>query len=250
MRQLRNAIVILFSLIMAILLVSCSPDDFENPDGSTDKLPFAKYHTVSFDTNGGNAIEAVEVINNGSLERPNAPTRANYIFESWYLDEGLTVPAIFPLKIEGNKTLYAGWLKIADDGKLADAKVKFWANNNFSASYSVTPAGFDLDKLDKKGYHFKITVTYDVYYEKDYDVPYDIGYLGAPKYEAYILNSKGAGYGEDDQTTTTTSQTRTLEFVAKISDLKDEKWMLTFATNNIQNLIYFKNITVKYECIK
>ena len=47
--------------------------------------------------------------------------------------------------------------------------------------YDITPTGFDYDKLEKSGYRIKIKVTYDVYYKKDYDVPFDVGYASLPK---------------------------------------------------------------------
>ena len=56
------------------------------------------------------------------------------------------------------------------------------------ASCIITPPGFDLEELNKRDYKMSITVTYDVYYTKDWDVLFDIGYLGAPKYEVAIFD--------------------------------------------------------------
>ena len=117
-----------------------------------------------------------------------------------------------------------------------------------SASYYITPEGFEWDKLEEKGYKMKITVTYDVYYKKDWDLGF--GYAGSPKYEVSVVNSDGMGKIDDNMPTETTSQTRTLSFSSKIVDLKNTRLVLTFSTDNIQNIIYFKNIKIDYQCYK
>ena len=94
----------------------------------------------------------------------------------------------------------------------------------------------------------KITVSYDVYYKKDWDLGF--GYAGSPKYEVSVVNSDGMGKIDDNMPTETASQTRTLSFSSKIVDLKDTRLVLTFSTDNIQNVIYFKNIEVDYLCYK
>ena len=117
-----------------------------------------------------------------------------------------------------------------------------------SASYYITPNGFDMDELEKKGYNMRITVTYDVYYKKDWSV--GLGYLGSPKYEISLVNSDGMGKIDKDMSTSTSSQTRTFSVSASIADLKNTRLVLTFSTDNIQNIIYFRNITVDYQCFK
>ncbi len=94
----------------------------------------------------------------------------------------------------------------------------------------------------------KIIVTYQVYYEKDYDVPLGIGYAGAPEYNASLINSKNYGDVDEDMPTSTSASYRSLEWILNISDLKNEQLRLIFNTDNIQNIVYFKNITVSYTC--
>ncbi|MBR2024488.1 MAG: InlB B-repeat-containing protein, partial [Clostridia bacterium] len=206
--------------------------------------------TVNFETNGGSKMQSQKIASNGKLSEPTDPQRDQYVFYGWYLDRQLTQTATFPLIIKGDTTLYADWLRVEETGRCADASIKFWANNNYSANYSLTPTGFDYDKLNKAGYSMKIKVTYDVYYEKDYDVWQDIGYAGAPKYEAYILNSKSNGYGNSNMTTTTEKQTKTFECTLKMGDIQNETWSLKFSTDNIQNIVHFENIQIEYKCVK
>ena len=139
-------------------------------------------------------------------------------------------------------------LKLKDTQRCRDCSIKFSTSTDMSASYYITPEGFEWDKLEEKGYKMKITVTYDVYYKKDWDLGF--GYAGSPKYEVSVVNSDGMGKIDDNMSTKTTSQTRTLSFSSRIVDLKNTRLVLTFSTDNIQNIIYFKNIKVDYQCYK
>ena len=96
----------------------------------------------------------------------------------------------------------------------------------------------------------KITVTYDVYYEKDWDMPWDLGYLGAPKFEVCILDDDLVGCMDSDIVAPSSSSTRTITYTTNVVNLIGSKIYLTFSSDNIQNKIYFKNITVNYNCYK
>ena len=139
-------------------------------------------------------------------------------------------------------------LKLEDTQRCKDCSIKFSTPTDMSASYYITPEGFEWDKLEEKGYKMKITVTYDVYYKKDWDLGF--GYAGSPKYEVSVVNSDGMGKIDDNMPTRTNAQTRTLSFSSKIVDLKDTRLVLTFSTDNVQNIIYFKNIKIDYQCYK
>ena len=139
-------------------------------------------------------------------------------------------------------------LKLEDTIRCKDCSIKFLSNENMSASYYITPEGFEWDKLEEKGYKMKITVTYDVYYKKDWDLGF--GYAGSPKYEVSVVNSDGLGKIDDNMPAELTSQTKTISLSSRITDLKDTRLILTFSTDNIQNIIYFKNINVDYQCYK
>ena len=139
-------------------------------------------------------------------------------------------------------------LKLEDSQRCTDCSIKFSASTDMSASYYITPQGFEWDKLEEKGYKMKITVTYDVYYKKDWSL--GLGYAGSPKYEVSVVNSDGMGKIDNNMTTSTSTQTRTISFTSQIVDLKNTRLVLTFSTDNIQNIIYFKNIKVDYQCYK
>ena len=142
-------------------------------------------------------------------------------------------------------------LKTEDRVRCENGAIKFMDNNlNPAIMYNITPSGFELDKLDERGYILKLTITYDVYYEKDYDVLWDIGYAGSPKYEVTIANSDNMGKMEKDLSTSKSSKTKTMSLNLAISDIRNTKWTLTFSTDNVQNIIYFKNITIDYNFLK
>lgn len=207
-----------------------------------------KYHTVRFETNGGSSIESQVATEKDVIDSIKAPRKEDFVFDGWYLDAELTTVAIFPLSPKNDTVLYAKWLRVSDMISCKNVHLKCWNGYDDTATYYVTPAGFDLDRLNELGYTMKIIVTYQVYYEKDYDVPLGIGYAGAPEYNASLINSKNYGDVDEDMPTSTSASYRSLEWILNISDLKNEQLRLIFNTDNIQNIVYFKNITVSYTC--
>ena len=140
---------------------------------------------------------------------------------------------------------------VIDPIKLSDAKRCADCTIATSAStYVITPSGFDLEKLNKRGYKMRITVTYTVSYTKTWDVLWDIGYLGAPKYEVCILDDDLVGKLDADITAPSSSKTRSIYYSTDVVNLIGSKIYLTFSSDNIQNKIHFKNISVKYDCYK
>lgn len=72
----------------------------------------ANQYIVSFDVNGGSAIESV-VTTDGVVVKPNDPTKEGYTFGGWYEDEEFTNPFDFTTeKVNANTTLYAKWNEI------------------------------------------------------------------------------------------------------------------------------------------
>lgn len=142
-------------------------------------------------------------------------------------------------------------LKLEDSAKCENFSIKFMDDDySSSTSFYITPNGFEMDKLEEKGYSMQINVTYNVYYRKDYNVLWDVGYAGSPKYEISIVNEDGLGKFEYDLPTTKSPVSKSLTLTAQIADIKDQRWVLSFSTNNIQNIIYFSDILITYTCFK
>ena len=203
---------------------------------------------IYFETNGGNYIEPIEIGSQG-ITMPE-PTKENYGFAGWYWNQELTQEVTYPFTPSGEVTVYAKWIKTKGTLKCQNTKLKNWDNYSSIQMYSITPNGFDLDELQKNGYYMKITATYNVYYRKDYDVLFDIGYFGAPKYETSISNSDLWGTYETDIKAPSSETKRTISLTASLADIKNNRIILTFSTDNIQNVIYFSDIIITYECYR
>lgn len=199
-------------------------------------------HIVKFVTNGGTVVTNV---NTSELEFSPMTSKKGYTFVGWYSDSGYTKKVSFPLSINAPTTLYAKWLRTEASTLCRSSEIKF-----NRVSYDITPPEFDFYDMSQLGYDMKITVTYHVYYEKDYDVWLDLGYLGSPKYEVSIHNSKEKGKYYEDLGTTKYGDTRSISMRYDAKDLIGDRILLDFSTNNIQNVIYLENISIKYECVK
>ncbi len=67
-------------------------------------------HTVTFNTNGGSAVDPVQVDYDTKVSMPAAPTREGYTFGGWYKDEACTVEFDFENDvITEDIMLYAKW---------------------------------------------------------------------------------------------------------------------------------------------
>ena len=69
--------------------------------------------TVSFDSNGGTAVDSVTCEYNQTITEPAAePTKEDYEFTGWFADEALTDAWNFETdKVTESKTLYAKWVQ-------------------------------------------------------------------------------------------------------------------------------------------
>ena len=72
-------------------------------------------YTITFETNGGTAVEPITAIKGAAINAPQDPTREGYNFGGWYTDndtfqDEYTVPATMP---SGSVTVYAKWVAIA-----------------------------------------------------------------------------------------------------------------------------------------
>jgi len=67
------------------------------------------YYTVSFNTNGGSAVDSQSIPYNQTCSQPTNPTKTGYIFSGWYSDAGLTNQFNFTTQIVTDTTLYVKW---------------------------------------------------------------------------------------------------------------------------------------------
>ncbi|MBW4258542.1 InlB B-repeat-containing protein, partial [Methanobacterium sp. YSL] len=84
-----------------------------------DKMPaeditlYAKWsinaYTITFDSNGGSAVNSITQDYNTSVIAPANPTKLGYTFGGWYSDSGLTTVYVFDKMPAQSITLYAKW---------------------------------------------------------------------------------------------------------------------------------------------
>lgn len=224
--------VLIFLLVMALSMSACTMPT--NND---------KAYTVTFDANGGSEVSQAEV---SKLEQAPETTKEGYVFCGWYRDGDLTLPVTYPFNVTRDMTLYAKWVKSTYTLDLANASVSYDIEHNYKAEYLVNPSEFDLEVLAAQGYDIKIDVTYEVFYEKNYDIPF--GYRGAPDHDVHLTDSYDQGTMNEDLPTTETATEESVSIIISAEKLTERNYYLRLMTYNLQNIVHFQNISVTYTC--
>lgn len=74
-----------------------------------------QYYTVTFDTNGGSAVESQTVEAGLKATKPEDPTKNDYIFGGWWKDQVLETAYDFTTEVvTSNITIYASWENAAN----------------------------------------------------------------------------------------------------------------------------------------
>ena len=98
------------------------------------------YYTLTFDTNGGSKIDTFRTSSYGLTVDLSGytPTRKGYDFNGWYSDADLT-NRITEIRLNGNKTVYAGWTKhnpgTGVDNPFTDVHENDWFYNHVMFVY-------------------------------------------------------------------------------------------------------------------
>ena len=258
---LTAAIIILFSFAAC----SSSTSSNDNTESKKDKNGFSTIfeketekptYNVTFRANGGTPVNSMKT---DKIETEPVTNKNKCVFEGWYFDNDFIQKAIFPLELKQDITLYAKWLLLEEVHQIeGNAVLKNWEGSPYASQVNITPKTLDIDTLSKKGYKININLEYTVYYKKDYEVPLDIGYMGAPKYKVYITgynenNASSSIYGETDITANKSKSKKSENIehtIFSIDDCLKNKIILKFSTENIQNKVYIEDIKVTYTCHK
>lgn len=93
-------------------------------------------YTLTFETNGGNAISKVTKNKGTSIDLAQyAPTKSGATFEGWYADKGLT-QKITSVKLDANTTVYAKWTETPVSSlPFGDVKSADWFYNDVKYVY-------------------------------------------------------------------------------------------------------------------
>jgi hypothetical protein len=68
----------------------------------------------------------------------NRPTRTGFLFDRWYADAALTIPAVFPMTITTATSVYAGWIDTAPDQPYTG----IWTNGTTTYILSIEDSGY------------------------------------------------------------------------------------------------------------
>lgn len=202
-------------------------------------------YVVSFNTCGGEEIKSQRC---EALDSAPIPTRRGYDFDGWFFDEALTEKVVFPLELTEDVTLYAAWYKTEYTEALDAASIRFLSEGSTNKkTYALSvPKEIDIAEITRRGYRVQLTVNYEISYTRDWVK--DFGYLGAPKYDVSILNSSGVGANHEELTAPDTATAAGVSYTFGTAELAG----LTFAvkTQNIQNTVHLRKMTVTYKLVK
>ncbi|GHV72368.1 hypothetical protein AGMMS49928_29100 [Spirochaetia bacterium] len=192
--------------------------------GSTDiKTFYAKWnintYTVTFDSNGGTAIDAITNVDyNTKITAPAVPTKADNTFAAWYKEVELTNQWNFAVDtVTANTTLYAKWtintytVTYNTQGGSTVTAQEVNANSQLNKPSDPTKEGFVFDNwyTDATGgavVNWPLTVTGDItVYARWTIASYDI---------IYNLNG-GTNHADNPATYTIESDNITLQAPAK-----------------------------------
>ena len=100
-------------------------------------------YTVTFNVNGGTAVEAQTVKNGAKASKPADPAKAGHAFKGWYSDKSLTKAYDFDSAVESDLTLYAKW---GASAPAASYTVVFDSNGGSSVMRQVVAYGTKVAK--------------------------------------------------------------------------------------------------------
>ena len=111
-----------------------------------------KKYTITFDTQGGNTIEAIEVKANETLVLPKNPEKEGYIFLHWVDEENKPVSNNF--KVLKDMKLIAKWAEPTQE--VVTVSFNTDGGNTISSITVIKGERITLpEKPTKEGYHFK-----------------------------------------------------------------------------------------------
>ncbi|QIK86933.1 LPXTG cell wall anchor domain-containing protein [Erysipelothrix sp. HDW6B] len=116
------------------------------------EIPVAQKVTLTFETNGGSTLDAVELEKGSLIGTKYVTTKSGYTFEGWFLDAGFTTPVTSETTITTNMTIYAQWKEIPvaqkvtltfeTNGGSALAPIVFEKGSLIGVDHSTTKSGY------------------------------------------------------------------------------------------------------------
>jgi uncharacterized repeat protein (TIGR02543 family) len=99
--------------------------------------------TITFNSNGGNAIASITQNYATALNAPASPTQAGMIFDGWYSNTGLTASYVFSTMPDENIILYGKWYSNGLAYTLIDGGTHYSVSRGTATGNIVIPAMFN-----------------------------------------------------------------------------------------------------------
>ncbi|MDR0299126.1 MAG: type I pullulanase [Streptococcaceae bacterium] len=113
-------------------------------DLSATIIRLAQDFTVSFNSNGGNRLSNLTIVEGEKVNAPATPSKSGYTFSGWYADSQLTQAYNFAQTVISDLTLYAKWSNVAptpsSEISQGSSKAKSASNANPNSSTASSPA--------------------------------------------------------------------------------------------------------------
>ncbi len=115
--------------------------------------PVQNTFTISFDSQGGSAVNPIRVKDGESFTLPENPTRQDYNFGGWFLDTAFTIPFTTEYKPTKNITVYAKWTAVDSTSyfKRSGSTITEIVGSGLTAKTIVLPATIDGVKMTALG---------------------------------------------------------------------------------------------------
>lgn len=96
------------------------------------------YYTVTFDTNGGSAVNSQSIKSGETIDFPVVPTKDGYEFGGWYADAALTTPWNIDVDtIRRETVIYAKWDPIGGGGNGGGGGDVIIGSDNVTATFNI-----------------------------------------------------------------------------------------------------------------
>ncbi len=109
-------------------------------------------YTVSFNSNGGTAVESQTVEHGDSAVKPADPTKDEYTFDGWFTDAELTKAYDFTKAVEKELVLYAKWVAVVVEQPDTSLELFSDKNNvlitNTTVVYVYATSSMNLDYIE------------------------------------------------------------------------------------------------------
>lgn len=134
----KKIVFVILGLVLILGLASCKTDEPNpTPGPGTVVTPEKTEYTVTFNTLGGNVIEAKKVEEGKAVVLPADPTKAGYTFAGWYTDQACT-KKYENEKVTKDMTLYAKWTEKQTPPEPAKYNVTYEINEHGTQPTNLT----------------------------------------------------------------------------------------------------------------